>query len=114
MSGAETEKSSFKFPVSSFECKQPSLRDCGGFLVSDLKRKLLLHFQENNRQRIQCQRLDQHETENQRELDSRTRSRVPCQRLGGRRYSFALGKAADGGSDRHGKSGGDGDPACLT
>ncbi len=73
----------------------------------------LLHFQEDDRQSVEGQRLDQHQAENQGELDSGAGCWVAGQRLGGGCDGFALGQAADSGSDRHGESGGDGDPVGV-
>src|SRR6266851_6246613 len=62
-------------------------------------RAYLLHLEEDNRQGVERQRLNQHQTQNQGELNARAGRRIAGQRLRGGGNGLALGQTANGGCD---------------
>src|SRR6185437_8828733 len=66
----------------------------GGSLTRpSFRRHLLLVDGENNNQRVECERLDQHQAENQRAADCSRSSRIPRHRLSRSGNRFALAEA---------------------
>src|ERR1700751_3437406 len=68
------------------------------------------HLYEDDDQGIEGQRLNQGQTQNERQLDARTSRRIARQTLGGRRGCPRVCQPADRRGDRHRKSRRDGDP----
>ena len=71
---------------------------------------LLNDFNENDGERVERQRLDQHETQNEREPDRGRRSRIPRHTLSRAADSVALAERAKTRSNGHGEPGRDRHP----
>src|SRR5579872_5275092 len=89
--------------------KSKASGNSAGGLKTKFERKLL-RFYEDDEQRVECERLDQRQTENQHQLNRRASSGVTRHSFGSRSGGLALAEAAKTRGDRHCDTGANGCP----
>src|SRR5258708_1367441 len=104
-------------PLPCFQAPSPteSPRRSGGFSFNKLQRSCLdgLDLQEDDDEREQSEGLDERQTENQEDKDSRTCAGVTSQSLGCRASRLTLTQTAETSSQRHTQSGSQWNPLVF-